>query len=178
MGKPRYTPEFRIAVVKYYLSGQGGMKRTAAHFGLHNSTVSHWVASWQLHGMDGITRKVAGYTPEFKLNVLKTIEKEHLSFREAAVRFNISDNKVVKRWPDAYKAAGEAGVRKRKRRHVKKKDIPEQATRPPVSVTIPPEELSYDELLAELRYRRAEVDYLKKLKALPQHRKKRKSSMS
>ncbi|EBU1124665.1 IS3 family transposase [Salmonella enterica subsp. enterica serovar Poona] len=165
MGKPRYTLEFRIAVVKYYLSGQGGMKRTAAHFGLHNSTVSHWVASWQLHGMDGITWKVAGYTPEFKLNVLKTIKKEHISFREAAVRFNISDNKVVKRWSDAYEAAGEAGLQKRKRHHVKKKDIPEQATRPPVSVTKPPEELSYDELLAELRYRRAEVDYLKKFES-------------
>ena len=177
MGKPQYTLEFRIAVVKYYLSGQGGMTRTAAHFGLHKSTVSHWVASWQLHGMDGITWKVAGYTPEFKLNVLKTIEKEHLSFREAAVRFNISDNKVVKRWSDAYDATGEAGLQKRKRHPVKKKAMPEQATRPPESVTKPPEALSYDELLAELRYRRAEVDYLKKLNALPQHRKKQKSSM-
>ncbi|WP_407861568.1 IS3 family transposase [Escherichia coli] len=167
MGKPQYTLEFRIAVVKYYLSGQGGMTRTAAHFGLHKSTVSHWVASWQLHGMDGITWKVAGYTPEFKLNVLKTIEKEHLSFREAAVRFNISDNKVVKRWSDAYDAAGEAGLQKRKRHPVKKKAMPEQATRPPVSAEKPPEALSYDELLAELRYRRAEVDYLKKLNALP-----------
>lgn len=45
MGKPNYTLEFRISVVKYYLSGQGGMTRTAAHFGIHKSTVSDWVAS-------------------------------------------------------------------------------------------------------------------------------------
>ncbi|QSW34100.1 helix-turn-helix domain containing protein [Leclercia pneumoniae] len=134
MGNPSYTLEFRIAVVKYC---QGGIKRTAAHFGLHKSTVSHWVASWQLHGIDGITWKVAGYTQAFKLNVVKTLQKEHLSFREAAVRFNVSDNKVVKRWFDAYEAAGEAGLQKRKRHHVKTKNIPVQATRSPVSAAKP-----------------------------------------
>ncbi|POT24515.1 hypothetical protein C3433_24035 [Citrobacter freundii] len=45
MGKPNYTLEFRIAVVKYYLSGKGGATRIAAHFGFHKSTVSHWLAS-------------------------------------------------------------------------------------------------------------------------------------
>ncbi|EBM3802238.1 helix-turn-helix domain-containing protein [Salmonella enterica] len=52
MGKPTYTLAFRIAVVKYYLSAS-----TAAHFGFHNSTVSHWSAFWPLHGIDGITWK-------------------------------------------------------------------------------------------------------------------------
>ncbi len=80
MGNPNYTLEFRIAVVNYYLSGQGGIKRTAAHFGLHNSTVSHWVASWQLHSIDGITWKVGGYTQAFKLNVLKILQKEYLTW--------------------------------------------------------------------------------------------------
>ncbi|QSW34101.1 hypothetical protein KQ929_07015 [Leclercia pneumoniae] len=36
------------------------------------------------------------------------------------------------------------------------------------------EELTRDELLVELRYLRAEVDYLKKLKALAQQKKKQK----
>nr|WP_223271367.1 helix-turn-helix domain-containing protein [Buttiauxella sp. B2] len=53
------------------------MTRTAAHFGIHKSTVSHWVASWQIHGIDGITWKIAGYSPAFKLEVVKTTQKEH-----------------------------------------------------------------------------------------------------
>lgn len=85
---------------------------------------------------------------------------------------------MVKRWFNAYEAAGEAGLQKSKRHHVKNKNIPEQATRPPVSAAKPPEDLSYDELLAELRYRRAEVDYLKKLETLAQQKKKQKSSIS
>ncbi len=173
MGTPDYTLEFRIAVVKYYLSGQGGIKRTDAHLASTNPpSATGWVASWQLHGIDGITWKAAGYTQAFKLNVVKTLQKEHLSFREAAVRFNGSDNKVVKRWFDAYEADGEAGLQKRKRHHVKTKIIPVQTTRPPVSAAKPAEELTHDELLAELRYLRAEVDYLKKLKALAQQKKK------
>lgn len=100
MGNPSYTLEFRIAVVKYYLSGQGGIRRTAAHCGLHKSTVSHRVAS--------------------------------------------------------------------------SKNIPVQATRSPVSAAKPAEKLTHDELLTGLRYLRAEVDYLKKLKALAQQKKKQK----
>ncbi|EEP1863667.1 helix-turn-helix domain-containing protein [Salmonella enterica] len=54
---------------------------------------------------------------------MKTLQKEHLSFREAAVWFNISDNKVVKRWFDAYEEVGKSGLQKRKRCCVKIKSI-------------------------------------------------------
>lgn len=48
MGPLNDTLELRIAVVKYYLSGQGGIKRTDAHFGLHKSTVSHRVGGFMV----------------------------------------------------------------------------------------------------------------------------------
>lgn len=73
------------------------MTRTAAHFCLHKSTVSHRGASRHLHDMDGITWKVAGYSPEFKLNVVKTQHKVHISCQEVAIRLNISGNEVIKR---------------------------------------------------------------------------------
>lgn len=57
---------------------------------------------------------------------------------------------------------------------MKTKNIPVQATRPPVSAAKPAEQLTHDELQAGLRYLRAEVDYLKKLNALAQQKKKQK----
>ncbi|HBA7869885.1 hypothetical protein U0A37_22925 [Escherichia coli] len=57
---------------------------------------------------------------------------------------------------------------------MKKRDIPEPLTLPPDCMLKLPEDLSYDVPLAELRYCRAEVDYLKKLKALAQQKKKQK----
>lgn len=58
--------------------------------------------------------KVAGYSPEFKFNVVKRPQKEPLSFRETVVRFNIPDTKVVKRGVDANEAVGKSGLHKRK----------------------------------------------------------------
>lgn len=171
MAKAKYSLEFRVAVVEYYFSGKGGTTRTAAHFGIHKTTVSHWVASWQMHGIDGITWKIACYTPDFKVSVVKTVLREHLSCREAAVRFNVSDNKVVKRWLDIWKTAGEAGFQNRKRGYMKRVKQPHQTERYPEQPSRPDGELSPDEMMAELRYLRAEVDYLKKLKALAQKKK-------
>lgn len=127
-----------------------------------------------MHGIDGISWKAADYTPAFKLNVVKTLQKEYLSFREAAVRFNISDNKVVKRWLDAYESNGEAGLQIRRQHQVKDKKNTEQVISFPGNRAKPAEDLSQDELLAELRYLLAENDYLKKLKALAHQKKKQK----
>lgn len=67
---------------------------------------------------------------------------------------------------DLFESIGATGLQTRRYIKVKPEKIPEPATRPPDSVSRPAEDLSHDELLAELRYLRAEVDYLKKLKAL------------
>ena len=171
MGKPKHSLEFRIAVINYYLSGQGGTTRTAAHFSIHKSTVSHWVASWKMHGIDGITWKNERYSPEFKLNVVLALRNDSLSFREAAVRFNISDNKVVKRWLDIYETSGENGLSQKRQKSINTVKKTKQIPRSPDTAAKSAEMLSHDELLAEVRYLRAEVDYLKKLKALAQQKK-------
>lgn len=89
MGKPNHFLEFRIAVINYYLSGLRGTTRTAAYFSIHKSTVSHWVASLKMNGIDGITWKNERYSPKFKLKVVLALRNDSLSFREAAIRFNI-----------------------------------------------------------------------------------------
>ena len=38
------------------------------------------------------------YTPEFKKLVVKTMQKERISYRETARQFEISDNKRVAVW--------------------------------------------------------------------------------
>ena len=75
---------------------------------------------------------------------------------------------------DMFESAGETGLQTRRHVKVKAEKIPEQTTRPPDCVSRAAEDFSHDELLAELRYLRAEGDYLKKLKALAQQKKKQK----
>lgn len=50
------------------------------------------------------------YTGEFKQRVVETMQKEHLSYRETASQFEISDNKLVAKWERIYLEEGAEGL--------------------------------------------------------------------
>lgn len=171
--KPKYSLEFRLSVINFYLSGNGARKAQQV-FGVNRDTISQWVASYQQHGIDGITWKNDNHTPEFKLSVIQIMLKEGLTVREATARFNISDKSVVRRWVRVYNTSGAEGVLKLKRgcgsALNKKKNLPKNIG----TASQPLEELTPEELREELRYLRAENACLKKLKALVQQEKSEK----
>jgi transposase len=168
MAKPKYTLETRLAVVSHYLSGNDGTQRTAERFGVERTSVRRWVRAWQLHGIDGITWKNDRHSPSFRIAVVRTVIDEELSMREAAARFNISTETVVRHWVNVYKDAGEKGLLSIKPGRSKGMTKP-QKTPPLTDAAL--EKLSPEELRAELRYLRAENAYLKKLKTLVQSEK-------
>ena len=91
------------------------------------------------------------YTPEFKKLVVETMQKEKLSYRETARRFEISDNKRIAAWERIYLEEGPEGFAIERRGRSSK-------SRPPKEVE--------EDLLAEVQRLRAEVEYLKNLQAL------------
>ncbi len=149
MAKPKYSPETKLAVVNHYLSGKDGEQSTADLFGIERTSVRRWVRAWQFHGAEGLTAKNNHYSDEFKLVVVRAVISDRLTMREAAARFNLSAEILVRRWLDVYNDAGAEGL-------LNDKEL---------------EKLSPEELRAELRYLRAENAYLKKLKALVQSEK-------
>nr|WP_124071922.1 IS3 family transposase [Klebsiella pneumoniae] len=168
MAKPKYSPETKLAVVNHYLSGKDGEQSTADLFGIERTSVRRWVRAWQFHGAEGLTAKNNHYSDEFKLVVVRAVISDRLTMREAAARFNLSAEILVRRWLDVYNDAGAEGLLNMQCGR------PGQMTKPK---NIPPltdkelEKLSPEELRAELRYLRAENAYLKKLKALFQSEK-------
>ncbi|MGT4398423.1 transposase, partial [Klebsiella pneumoniae] len=104
-----------------------------------------------------------GEQSEFKLVVVRAVISDRLTMREAAARFNLSAEILVRRWLDVYNDAGAEGLLNiqcgRPGKMTKPKNIP-----PLTDKEL--EKLSPEELRAELRYLRAENAYLKKLKAL------------
>ncbi|MDW3814430.1 IS3 family transposase [Klebsiella pneumoniae] len=168
MAKPKYSPETKLAVVNHYLSGKDGEQSTADLFGIERTSVRRWVRAWQFHGAEGLTAKNNHYSDEFKLVVVRAVISDRLTMREAAARFNLSAEILVRRWLDVYNDAGAEGLLNMQCGR------PGQMTKPK---NIPPltdkelEKLSPEELRAELRYLRAENAYLKKLKALVQSEK-------
>ena len=89
------------------------------------------------------------YTPEFKKLVVETMQKEKLSYSEAARRFEISDHKRVAAWERIYLTEGPEGFAIERRGRGSKGRPPKQL----------PKEVEED-LLAEVQRLRAEVDYL------------------
>ncbi|EPH2246727.1 helix-turn-helix domain-containing protein, partial [Acinetobacter baumannii] len=49
----KYSQEFKLEVVQYYLSGFG--RHQVSHkFGIHHSDVAKWVANYNNHGAEGL----------------------------------------------------------------------------------------------------------------------------
>ena len=94
------------------------------------------------------------YTAEFKKLVVETMEKEKLSYREAARQFEISDDKRVAAWESIYLTDGPEGFAIERRG--RSKDHQPKAL---------PKEVEED-LLTEVQRLRAENAYLKNLQAL------------
>lgn len=102
------------------------------------------------------------------MTVVQVVLDEELSLREAAARFNISNESVVRHWVNVYKDTGEKGllnIKPGRNKNMKKN----QKTPPLTDAEL--EKLSPEELRAELCYLRAKNACLKKLKALVQSEK-------
>ena len=95
------------------------------------------------------------YTGEFKQEVVETMMREKLSYREAARQFEINDHNRVRYWERIYLEEGPEGLYIERRGRGSK-------GRPPKKLKAEIEE----DLLAEVQRLRAENAYLKKLNAL------------
>ncbi len=93
------------------------------------------------------------YTPEFKIKVVETMHKEHLSYCEAAREFDVPRS-VMRNWERIYLEEGPEGLAVERRGR--------NSTGRPAKLK---KEVKED-LIAEVQRLRAENDYLKKLNAL------------
>ena len=95
------------------------------------------------------------YTGEFKQEVVETMQREKLSYREAAREYQIANDKSVAAWERIYLEEGPEGLYIERRGRGSKGRPPKQM-KPKVE----------EDLLAEVQRLRAENAYLKKLNAL------------
>ena len=97
------------------------------------------------------------YSGEFKQMVVETMQKEGLSYREAARRFEVSEHDRIISWERIYLEEGPEGLYI-ERRGRKSTGRPPKQLKPEVE----------EDLIAEVQRLRAENAYLKKLRALIQ----------
>ncbi len=94
------------------------------------------------------------YTPEFKKQVVETMQEERLSYSETARQFEINDHKRIMAWERIYLEEGPEGfaIERRGRSSTgRPRKLPKKVE---------------EDLLAEVQRLRAENEYLKNLQAL------------
>ena len=128
--------------------------------------IRKWVSFYKAYGEIGLLpRKNQSYSVEFKLKVLKTLEKESLSLMATGIRFNIPNIAIILKWKKDFVNFGLEGLR------------PKQRGRPTTMSNFKPKKQKSDqpltreqELLKENERLRCENELLKKLQALIQAR--------
>jgi|JFJP01.1.fsa_nt_gi transposase-like protein len=164
----KHSTEFKLEVVKYRIDGKHGSVATSKFFGIDDSTVRKWVDAYKLHGLLGLKKPYSHYPIEFKLKVLRAISSGELSVRKACAQFNIPNHGRILIWQRLYNEGGIDALTNRPQGRPKRMSTP---TKPYQPSNKPVEELTPEELILEVQYRRAEVAYLKKLDALIQAKK-------
>lgn len=166
----RYSDSFRVAVVEEWLKGDQGPAAIAKRYGIERSHLRRWVALYEQHGEDGLTKKkYVYYTAELKLLVLQHMRDTGQSYLQTAAHFNIRGLSNLKKWEERYRSGGYDALVNRFSGGRKKVAAP---TRKPDLGPPKDDQRSREELIAELEYLRMENEYLKKLKALVQARQK------
>ena len=94
------------------------------------------------------------YTPEFKIKVVETMQKEKLSYREAAREFDVSNHNRVADWERIYLEEGKEGF------YVERRGRKSTGRPPKLKKEVE------EDLITEVQRLRAENAYLKKLNAL------------
>ena len=94
----KYSNEFKLEVVKYYLEGHHSRAGTARKFGMPSSTpLKEWIKKYQEHGPEGlIKQQKSSYSGEFKQNVVEYMHDNHLSATQTAIHFRLQTPIVLK----------------------------------------------------------------------------------
>ena len=157
----KYSEEYKLRVVKAYISGEGGTEIVAKKYKVARTCLQQWVAQYKLTG--SFTKPTRQFSGNFKLKVLNYQQEHHLSDLQTALIFGITNHGTICAWRKKYITGGKEALFQKQGRRSK---MPKKSLIP----NKPREEWTKDE---ELAYLRMENEYLKKLTALIQEDKQR-----
>jgi transposase len=168
--KVKYDYAFKLECVKLVLEQHYSWSYVSAQKGLSKSNIQKWIGFYNQYGSIGLLpRKNQSYSVAFKLKVIKSIDKDLLSLREASLKFDIPDSGIIVKWRKDFSNFGLAGL------HPKTKGKPKSMNENKRKKRKSDKPLTREEeLLLEIEALRCENELLKKLEALIQAEEKAK----
>lgn len=105
----KYSLEFKMKVVKEYLSGTIGYKRLAKkHHMKSDKQIINWVNAYRTLGIDGLkrSRKNNTYRVDFKLKAITMYEESEKSYQDVANELQLNNSSLIARWRKEYHEYG------------------------------------------------------------------------
>jgi transposase len=177
MAREKYSYDFKLKVVKYYLKNSGARRSVGTYFSISSEHVRKWVDIYNSFGKVGLKDDIrrTQYTFELKKQTALSIVEDGLSIRDAMKHSNLKSSALVANWLRHYREHGIDGLKP------KPKGRSKQMPKPKILRAKPSQEdrdKTQEQLLDEIAYLRAEVAYLKKRRAFFQKQKSRKKQDS
>lgn len=97
----QYSPDFKVRVIKEYLSGKyGGMDRVARRNNISKTNLNQWILNYKIFGIDHFYEKKekTKYTMEFKAHVIQYKQDHNLTHSETTKLFKLSSHSLVYKW--------------------------------------------------------------------------------
>ena len=162
--KIKYDYAFKLECVKLVLEKHYSCNYVSIEKGLERSNLRKWIGFYKEYGAIGLLpRKNQSYSLDFKLEVLKAIDKDSLSLRAASVKFNIPDTSIIVKWKKDFANFGLVALQPKPRGRPKSMNTNKRKKRKSDKPLTREEEL-----LLEIEALRCENELLKKLQALIQ----------
>lgn len=163
MPVPKHSKELKLKVIQDYLDGSKGYKILSEEFNVDIQTIRLWIEKYKAQGEEGLNVKLQKtyYSPEFKIKAVQMLLAK-VPVREVRRRLNLSGTSILRRWLAQYYKEGIAGF---KTKRIYTNMVKQDKTK--ISKPIKDDkDKSQQELIDEVTALRAEVAFLKKLKAL------------
>lgn len=171
MPKIKYSEEIKIKAVKEILENNKSQKQVSKEYCIGVGDIQKWLAAYRENGEEGLQIRQNNhqkYDGNFKLKVVKYKQENRLSARQTAAYFNIATYTSVCQWEKKYIEGGVKSLLEEKRGSNYK--MPKKTKTPKTHKS--PQTQTEKELLEKIRILEMENEYLKKLNALVQQRKK------
>jgi transposase len=164
--KVKYDYAFKIECVELVLNKHYSDGYVSKLKQIPRWNIRKWVSFYKTYGEIGLLPRInQSYSAEFKLKVLKIVEKESLSLMETGLKFNIPNIAIVSKWKKDFANFGIEGLQpKPKGRPISMSDYKRKKHKSDKPLT------REEELLKENERLRCENELLKKLQALIQAR--------
>ena len=162
--KVKYDYLFKLRCVEEVLKKHCSIESVSADNSFDESNLRRWISFYIKYGREGLLPRLRNqnYSTNFKLKVIKAIEKESLSLSEACLRFNIPTKSTIIVWQRKYGDEGLAGLKHKPKGRPVSMDFKRKKRKSDKPLT------REEELLRENEYLRAENEILKKFNALVQ----------